>query len=508
MSRQSLGTLKERFSKKISDLAVKTFIRTKLNNWLGILLLIAIACIFGYLLATDMLVGMTLFALIAGLFIVILCFTNIVFGFNLLLFVGFFGYFFTNALTQGDLPIGALYDCIVLINFLGLVMSGKDFKRSWKQFSKTPVVLFMFVILLYSMVEMFNPVTAGLNATNIMAVRKFLEYILILFMAYTIFDSYKMLRRYTFYLLGMATVCALYGCIQEWHGLFPWEMKAIMSNPLSFSLLFIGGTFRKFATMNDPATFGIVMSACAVFFSILAIYEKNKVIRLAFIGCVILMVLGLTYSGTRTAYATTIGGLGFFVLFNIDKPAIRKFAAAMVLLFLVLEFGPFSGNAAVRRFRSTFEGSRDESMNVRLKARAWLKPYLYSHPIGGGVGTTGFAGAANYPGNPLAMFMPDGGYVLKAAETGWIGLLIDCILYFIILRAGIRGYFRCKDPTMKPYYLAATSAIVAFYLAEYTQPAVGGISDSGVYLVFVAIILNLNKHLDNPESWYAEEGNP
>jgi hypothetical protein len=384
-------------------------------------------------------------------------------------------------------------------------MSGKDFKRSWKQFTKSPVVMFMFIPLFYSMMEMFNPVTAGLNAINLMAIRKFLEFVLILFMAYTIFDSYKMLRRYVFYMLGMATVCALYGCIQEWHGLFPWEMRAIMADPLAFRLLFIGGTFRKFSTMSDPATFGIVMSACAVFFIILAINEKNKATRLLFIICIILMILGLTYSGTRTAYATTLGGIGFFILFNINKPAIQKFAVGLALLFLILEFGPFSGVAAVRRFRSTFEGSKDESMNVRLKARAWLKPYLYRHPLGGGLGTTGFAGEVNYPGNPLAGFMPDGGYVLKAAETGWIGLLIVCILYFMILRTGIRGFFRCKDPTMKVYYSASISAIISFYLAEYTQPAVGGISDSGLYLAFVAIILNLNKHLDNPESWYAEE---
>jgi len=505
MSRQSLGALKDRFKSKVSELSVRTFIRLKLNNWLGMIILAAIACIFGYLLATDTIVGMALFALIAGLFIVVLCFTNIVFGFNLLLFVGFFGYFFSNALMDGTLPIGMLYDCLVLINFLGLIMSGKDFKRSWKQFTKSPVVMFMFIPLFYSMLEMFNPVTAGLNAINLMAIRKFLEYVLILFMAYTIFDSYKMLRRYVFYMLGMATVCALYGCIQEWHGLFPWEMRAIMSDPLAFSLLFIGGTFRKFSTMSDPATFGIVMSACAVFFIILAIHEKNKATRLLFIICIILMILGLTYSGTRTAYATTLGGIGFFILFNIEKPTIQKFAVGLLLLFLVLEFGPFSGVAAIRRFRSTFEGSKDESMNVRLKARAWLKPYLYRHPIGGGLGTTGFAGEVNYPGNPLAGFMPDGGYVLKAAETGWIGLLIVCILYFMILRTGIRGFFRCKDPTMKLYYSAAISSIVSFYLAEYTQPAVGGISDSGLYLAFVAIVLNLNKHLDNPESWYAEE---
>ena len=505
MSRQSLGALKDRLSQKVSDLSVKTFIRLKLNNWLGMLVLGAIACIFGYLLATDMIVGVALFGLIASLFVVILCFTNVVFGFYLLLFIGFFGYFFSNALTRGNLPVGLMYDCLVLVNFLGVIMSGRDFKRSWKQFTKNPLVMFMFIPLMFSMVEMFNPYTAGLNAINLMAVRKFLEYVLILFIAYTIFDTYKMVRRYVFCLLTMATICAIYGCIQEWHGLFPWELEAIMSDPHAFALLFVGGTFRKFSTMADPASFGIMMAVCSVFFLVLSVYEKDNRIRLIYIVCTILMILGMTYSGTRTAFATALGGIGFFVLFNMDKPAIRKFGAFMLVVFLALEFGPFSGIAAVRRFRSTFEGSKDESMKVRLIARAWVQPYIRSHPIGGGLGTTGFAGAANYPGHPLAMFMPDGAYVTKAAETGWIGLLIVCSLYFIVLRTGIRGFFRCKDPTMKIYYSAAVSSIFAFYLAEYTQSAVGGISDSGFYLALIAIILNLNKFHDNPQAWYVEE---
>jgi hypothetical protein len=138
MSRLSLGALKERFSQKISDLSVRTFIRLKLNNWLGMIVLAAIACLFGWLLATDTLLGVALFVLIAGLFVVILCFTNVIFGFNLLLFVGFFGWFITNALTDGKLPIGAIYDCLVLIAFLGLYHVGQRLQAQLETIFEKP----------------------------------------------------------------------------------------------------------------------------------------------------------------------------------------------------------------------------------------------------------------------------------------------------------------------------------------------------------------------------------
>ena len=239
--------------------------------------------------------------------------------------------------------------------------------------------MFMFVPFLYSFLEMFNPNTMGASASNLLGVRKFLEYILILFMAYTIFDSYERIRRYVFGLLIMATICAIYGCIQQWHGLFNWELDAIMADPHAYALLFAGGNFRKFSTMSDPAAFGIIMAACSVFFMILSVYEKNVRIRLTFIACTVLMILGMTYSGTRTAYATALAGIVFFILFNIDKPAIRKFGAFMVFVFLVLQFGPFSGVSSIRRFRSTFAGEKDESYKVRVLSRTFHST-LYPQP--------------------------------------------------------------------------------------------------------------------------------
>jgi hypothetical protein len=152
-------------------------------------------------------------------------------------------------------------------------------------------------------------------------------------------------------------------------------------------------------------------------------------------------------------------------------------------------FGPFSGNGTIRRFRTTFLGTKDESYKVRIIARAFIKPYIQRHPFGGGLGTTGFNGALEHPGNPLAGFMPDGAYVQRAAELGWIGLLINVILYFLILKTGIQAFFRVKDPRIKVYYAAAVSCIFAFYVGDYAQLAVGGPADICIYFMFIAMIL-------------------
>lgn len=495
MSRNTPGNLRPKLSDRIGDFYARTFIELKLQNWLGFLLLSGIACLFAWLLAKDMTIGLGFFAALVGLFLVIFCFTNVEAGFYIMLFVGFYGYYFSNAFFKGSLPIGIIFDCLVLVNFLGLIISSKDFRPNWKQFIRIPLVILMFLTFFYSILEMFNPNTMGVSASNWLGVRKFLEFILILFMAYMLFDNYQKIRRYTFALLLVASGCAIYGCIQQWHGLFDWELAAIMADPHSYALLWAGGDFRKFSTLPDPAAFGIIMAICSVFFMILSVYEKDVRIRLLFITGTIFMLLGMSYSGTRTAYAVALVGIVFFLVLNIDKAAVRKVGAFLLLVFLIIEFGPFSGNATIRRFRSTFVGSKDESYKVRLISRAFVQPYIRHHPIGAGMGTTGFNGAIEHPGNPLANFQPDGAYVTRAAEMGWIGLAINCILYFFVLKAGIQAFFRIKDERIKVYYSAGVSSIFAFYVGDYAQLAVGGPADVGIYFAIIAMILK-QQHYD------------
>jgi hypothetical protein len=83
--------------------------------------------------------------------------------------------------------------------------------------------------------------------------------------------------------------------------------------------------------------------------------------------------------------------------------------------------------------------------------------------------------------------------VTKATETGYIGLALTCILYFMTMRMGIRGFFQAHNPQVKVYYSACLSALFSLYIAEYTQPAIGGVCNSLFYFPVIAMMVNLKK---------------
>lgn len=466
------------------------------KRWASVLLFSGLAFLFAVLLGKDMLFGLGLFGGLVGVSIVILCLTKVEAGFYLLIFYAFFAYYFSRLLFHGELSVGIFYDLLVVLIFLGIIVNRGDFKKNFGDFAKVPLVTFILMTLCYNVVEMFNPNSMGASATNILALRKFIGYVLILFTGYSLFDNFRRIRRYLIYVFVVAVLIAIYGCIQQWHGYFDFEMQLIMADPQSFGLLFVNGEFRKYSTMSDPSSFGILMGGCALFYMIMAIYEKDvRMKRLFFVG-VLIMFLAMEYSGTRTANAQVVAGMAFFILLNFDKKATRQLGAVMLVIFLALLFGPFSGNSTIRRFRTTFMGTHDESYKVRVLSRAFIQPYILSHPIGGGQGTTGFNGAREHPGHYLAGFQPDSSYVMRAAETGWIGLALICSLYGFTLVVTVRAFFRAKDERLKVIYAACATSFFSYYIAEFAQVAIGGITDVVVYYPLLAIVLRF-KTLEN-----------
>ena len=490
MPRAPLSKSGNSWSRRLLEVFYRVFIEKKFNSWPGYVVFGCMALMFAVLLRHDVVLGVGLFGVVAAFCIVVLCLTAVEVGFYVLIFYGFFSYYFSRLFFHGELSVGIFFDSLVLLNFLGLIINGGEFKPNMRAFIKIPLVTFILLTLCYNVVEMFNPNSMGASSTNILALRKFIGYVLILFTGYCLFDDYRRIRRYLVTIWVVAVVSALYGCIQQWHGYFGFEMEQIMADPIAFGLLFVNGEFRKYSTMSDPSSFGILMGGCAIFFLILGIYEKKTAYKRMFILGAGIMILGMLYSGTRTANAQVVAGLAFFLLLNIDKPATRRLGAVAVVVFLFLLFGPgLSNNRTIQLFRTTLIGTNDESYKVRVEARAFIQPFIRSHRIGGGQGTTGFNGAREHPGNPLANFMPDSSYVMRAAETGWIGLALICFLYGFTLVVTMRAFFRMHDERLKVIYAACASTFFSFYIAEFAQIAIGGISDVVVYYPLLAIVL-------------------
>lgn len=480
----------------IEKLWYTSFIDQKLNNWLGYILFGLIAVAIGYLFAHQMLFGIGLLGAIIASAVVIICLVNTEAGLYITAFYSFFSFALTRFISE-DFPVGVISDVLIITTLFSLFVRRINLTTTFNQFMHSSVVIAITILFFYLIIELFNPYAhsfAGWYQTF----RKMLDAVFLLFIAYKVLDNYAAIKRFLTVLFILCVLTGMYACFQQWHGLFDSERAWVMADDTRFGLIFINGDFRKFSTMSDPTEFGMVMASCGVLFSVIAFNEKRKGIKFILFAGLVFIFLGMAYSGTRTADAMTAAGFAMFVLLSLNKKSTQFFAVILGVAFLLLMYGPFYGNDTVNRFRTTFNAKDDESYKVRELNRAFIQPYIYSHPIGGGLCTTGAAGLHYNPSHYLAGFPPDSGYLKKALETGWIGLIIICILYFVVLKNSVRGYFESSNNTVKILFAACSGCLFSFYIADFAQDAIGQISDTLVYYPVIALTLqlrNFNKGL-------------
>jgi|HubBroStandDraft_1064217.scaffolds.fasta_scaffold51351_2 putative inorganic carbon (HCO3(-)) transporter len=466
----------------------RVFLEGKLNNWAGLLIFGLIAVVMALLLVRNVTLGMGVVAGILGLAVIIVCLLSTETGFYINMAYSFFVYHVSRLLFRDELQVGVITDVLIVAILFGMFIQGVSLKKSLNEFIRSPVVILMLLNFLYGSLELFNPEGHSVEAWS-QAVRKAFEAFVFLFIAFQILRDKGIVRRYIRFLFVLCVIAALYGCIQQWHGLFNFEVAWATADPIRFGLLYINGEFRKFSTFNNPTDFGGLMAACSIFFTIIAIGQRDKSIRRILLAGVAVMVLAMAYSGTRTANVMLVAGLGMFALLTIERKTTRRFLLVAGLLLMAVLYAPIYGNGTINRFRSSFAGSEDESYKVRVIARDFIRPYMLSHPFGGGLGTTGNLGLSLNPGHFLAGFQTDSGYLQLALETGWIGLIIGCLIFYFVLRSGVTAYFHARDEEMKWVYAGATCALFSYYIGMFAQSIIGGISDMAFYYPALAIIL-------------------
>jgi O-antigen ligase len=261
--------------------------------------------------------------------------------------------------------------------------------------------------------------------------------------------------------------------------------------------IYFGGQIRKFSTVSSATAFGMDMAGAAVIFIILGLNEARKRRRWLYLLGSIPMILGMTYSGTRTSTIMLLAGLGVYILLHMDKKQTRIYAGLALFLLIVIIKMPY-GNATLNRFRSSFDGKKDDSYLVREINRKHIQPYILSHPIGGGLGTTNNAGMKWNPGHELAGFQTDNGHLRTALEMGWIGMLITLILLFVSMKCGVHEFFRTKDPWQKGVIAACTGCIFAFTLGDLAQEGLGEFTNIAIFYPAIAILIRAGLFNDKP----------
>jgi putative inorganic carbon (hco3(-)) transporter len=412
----------------------------------------------------NLVLGIAILALMIGLPLVWQSFLK---PLNALMLAVFTSYliFITQRVTGiYDLPTGVVPDIMLVVGMLGIL-----FKRRRVGSSTNNVITVLFIVVsVYLVIQVLNPYAFSTVAWFQLALRAIFISVCVYVLSVHAFNSVKAVKVFTIVCLALALVAALYGVWQEQVGLPPWDKKWIMSDPTTYKLTFINGKFRKWSILGEVSSFGVIMAYSAVLALVLALGPYRLRNRIILLVSAIIMMVAMGYSGTRTATVMIPSGLALYILLTISNKRTLIFTVVSIMTFVVLIYGPIYG-PNMSRLRTAFRPSEDASMQVREENRDRIRPYMHSHPFGGGIGTTGPIGRKMHPGHTLAGFPPDSGYMKTVLETGYVGLFLNLLLYFVALSIGVKNYYKTRDPVVKNLYVAYMASFFAISIGNLTQ---------------------------------------
>ena len=491
---------------QVNNTGLKSYLSKKLavGNWTSttmILLLLPVAVMISLIVAKAGIIGAAgLLAVFVGIPVVYGIIAYPEFGIAVFIIVSFLLNYASEFL-PGDAPTGILLDVLTYLLIFGFFLK-KKYENSWDYF-KNPISYLVLVWLGYNFLEAVNPASPSILAW-IYTVRTVGFLMLMFFVFVYQVRSIKYIRFLFKLWLFLCLLAAISGFQQENFGLMGFEKTWYYSDPLRLSFLFINGHLRKVAIFPDPVTFSynmVVASTMCICFFMLNISTAKKII----LGCLIpFYLLTMLYSGTRGAYVLLPAALALLAILKFNKKIVTTVLAAGFVLVIVI-FMPTS-NATIKRFQSAFNPSKDASFNVRAENQRRIKPYILSHPIGGGLGSVGIWGRRFAPNSMLAKFPPDSGFVRVAVEMGWIGLLLFCTLMFVILKTGINNYFLIQNPELKTYCLAMILSIFVYNIGNYPQQALVQYP-SNILFYLASALLVVTKRLDDNERNALQEKN-
>lgn len=467
----------------------------KLNTKTGAFFLSIIAVLF----AIVIVIGNSTYGilLVGALAEIILCLLAVIFplvGFYITIFISAF-IFYPERITGSHLPISVAIEFLILSIYIGILLKKRTVRGNNNGFYRAPYSIALMAFFVFLLIEVFNPNMYSIAGWSLY-MRRFLDFLLVYYIGFQLLDDLPKIRTFIKFWIFLSMLNALYTCKQQFFGFTSFEIKWLHDNPHLTGLYYQGGEFRKFSFLSDPAANGILMASMCVFAIVLGLDQKSMKKKWGLILCGVIMILAMEFTGTRTASVITIGGVLFYILLTINQKKTFYFALLSSLIFLFFFLAPID-NGTINRFRSSFR-SDEGSLQVRNENRKMIQPYIYNHPFGGGLYTSGYDGWVYNYGHPLAGFPPDSGFLKLAIETGWIGYAVALFSYMGLIFQGVHYYFKARDREIKLYILAFNTGIFIFIIAQYTQVSIGQFPGLFFFYPGAALIIRLlqiDKHI-------------
>lgn len=433
--------------------------------------------------------------IVLGLFFGSLFLSKVSLSEDLLLFMAlgyatFIGAFF---MAFQGIPIGMAMDGALLVGVLGLLY--RNYRKNISGYFSIPAGIVVLLWIGLHLVQIANPYAPSRLAW-FYVMRPAVAYPFLFFIAYHYVNSEKRMWKILWTLFALIVISALWGLIQHIFGYFSFEYRFLQAAD-ALRLVYIQGRYRIFGPMTSPAQYGVVMAIFGVIFLVLFVGLKRN-IRWLFLALFVLTFFTVLYSGTRSAIVVYPIGFGTFVLVSKSWKFLGL-GAVLMMGFVVLLFLPIN-NYHIQRMQSSFKTEEDASFQVREENRKNILPFILSHPVGGGLGSTGVWGMRFSPWHPLAQFAPDSGYLRIAVEMGWVGIIGFLSLLFTMLFYGVKTVWHFdtigqSHSEIRIVALSLVSALSSLLVVEWVQDIVGKIPFNVFFWVLCGILLKLS-HLE------------
>lgn len=433
-------------------------------------------------------IGILSILLLLSIPVILVFLSNFKLGFYFTLALSFF-INYIHRWTDTLVPL-AILEAILYVVVIGLILrelSKPGSTPNFLKYYKTPIAIGLIIWLLYNHLEFLNP-NSTIIIGKIIAIRQGWYGLIAFTVGLLVFDSVKSVKTFFTIILSLSLLAAIFALGQKYFGLLPYERDWLYSSPLRVRLFVVWGQPRMWSFLNDPTVFGLLMASSGLVCFILMTGPYRFYTKLVLGVSGAIMFLAMISSGTRTAFVMVLAGFGIFGLINIRNIRTQIISFCVLLILIVIYFGPFYSPQVIR-FRTAFQGNKDPSMNVRLINKERIRPYLFTHPIGGGPNTTG--GTVEESNHPLGGFPPDSGYLKIALEMGYVGLCLILWLYFRASTQLTSQYFETKDIERKAIYLAILASMISLFTAELTQITISQKPLDFIVFSYFAIIVRL-----------------
>ena len=225
----------------------------------------------------------------------------------------------------------------------------------------------------------------------VVAIRSWCFSLLLFCVGYHLIRSPAHLRFFCLLTVVLAFGTSLYGLRQS-----PEEIKAMMESDPYYAARFVnqtyatslGGGVRIFSTFVSSAGYGSTLAVAMIFALILATEPRTRpALRLALYVALAFMSYGVMQSGARSALAAAVLGCGVVLAYRRQWLALILVPTVLVVALALA--GKATGGVLLERFSSLKELD-SVALRFLIPAFIGLDYVLDGHPLGGGLGKSGF----------------------------------------------------------------------------------------------------------------------